>query len=390
MVNPAVTPEKLESSFVLATETPGSLYQPSESSEDSDESHKPSSSSRQKLNAFLASRDVSPVRNQLKKPWNSAAERTQRYHTRKARQVVTAALEEIAPQDAENLWNSLVKSKTAMQQFSTEEEEKGSLDVTLIDALAECYNNANHWSTRRQILSIIADKVSFKTLQRWIPGLTRYRFNIARHHRLLHGRGSVVTTPCYTRMYVAPEQLDHFLDFITSAHIVQDLPFGEKTLKLSSKEEITVPNVVRSLIPERIIQQYSLFCSEAGFVPMGRSTLHRILNSCSASVRSSLQGLDYFTAEGAKAFADFEYVVDKLGDDCGMGMSWAKEKKEQLKAAKRYLKGYYKVMRLISLKKRYAVLHVTTFSIKLLCLLPPPPLLPPARMLETPKVQVYV
>ena len=171
MVNPVVTPEKLESSFVLATETPGSLFQPSESSEDSDESHKPSSSSRQKLNAFLVSRDISPVRNQLKKPWNSAAERTQRYHTRKARQVVTAALEEIVPQDAENLWNSLVKSKTAMQQFSTEEEEKGSLDVTLIDALAECYNNANHWSTWRQVLSIIADKVSFKTLQSGSPAL---------------------------------------------------------------------------------------------------------------------------------------------------------------------------------------------------------------------------
>ena len=116
MVNPAVTSEKLESSLVLAAETPGSLYQPSESSGDSDESHKPSSSSRQKLNAFLASRDISTVRNQLKKPWKSAAERTQRYHTCKARQVVTAALEEIAPQDAENLWNSLVKSKTAMQQ----------------------------------------------------------------------------------------------------------------------------------------------------------------------------------------------------------------------------------------------------------------------------------
>ena len=108
-----------------------------------------------------------------------------------------------------------------------------------------------------------------------------------------------------------------------------------------------MPNVVRSLIPERIIQQYSLFCSEAGFVPMGRSTLHRILNSCSASVRSSLQGLDYFTAEGTEAFDDLEYVADKLGDDCRMGLSWPKEEKEQLKAAKRYLKGDYKVALLI-------------------------------------------
>ena len=343
MVDPTITPEKPESPFVLATETPRRLYQPSESSEDSDETHKPSTSSRKKLNEFLACRDVSPIRYHLKKPWNLAADRTQRYHTRKARQVVTAALEEIAPQDTENLWNSLVKSKRVMQPPSSEEEEP--LVVTLIDALAECYNNASHWSTRRQILSIIADKVSFQTLQRWIPGLIRYRFNTARHHRLLHGRGSVIPTPCHTRMYVAAEQLDHFLDFITSANIVQDLPFGERKLKLSSKEKIIVPNVVRTVIPDRIVQQYNLFSSEAGFVPMGRSTLLRILNVCSASVRNSLQGLDYFTAQGSKAFDDLENVVDRLGDDCGMGLSWAKETKAQLKAAKRYLKGDYKVNR---------------------------------------------
>ena len=36
--------------------------------------------------------------------------------------------------------------------------------------------------------------------------------------------------PRHRLPYVSPKQLDHFLDFITSAHIVQDLPFGEKTL----------------------------------------------------------------------------------------------------------------------------------------------------------------
>ena len=104
------------------------------------------------------------------------------------------------------------------------------------------------------------------------------RFNTARHHSLLHGRGSVIPNPCQTRMYVAAEQLDHFLEFITSANIVEDLPFGERTLKLPSKEKIIVPYVVRTVIPERIVHQYNLSCSEAGFVQMGRSTLLRILN----------------------------------------------------------------------------------------------------------------
>ena len=160
----------------------------------------------------------------------------------------------------------------------------------------------------------------------------------------LHGRGSVVSTVSSRRMYVSPKQLDHFLDFITNVHIVQDLPFGEKKLKLSTKEEIAVPNVIRTLIPERIVQQYNAFWRESGFVPMAPSTLLAILNVCSASTRNSLQGLDYFTAQGAKAFEDLEGVVEEIGEKCGKGSLWAKEKKEQLKSAKRYLKGDYKVL----------------------------------------------
>lgn len=213
-----------------------------------------------------------------------ATGRTQRFHIRKAKQVVDAALGEIAPQDTEKFWISLVQSKVAAQQTSDE-----AIDFKLADALAECYKNAGHWGSRRQILSIMADKMDFETLQNWLPGLTRHRFKIARHHRILHGRGSVVSTVSFRRMYVSPKQLDHFLDFIISAHIVHcDLPFGEKTLKLSSKEEIAVPNVIRTLITERIVQQYNAFCCESGFVPMARSTLIAILNVCSASTRNSL------------------------------------------------------------------------------------------------------
>ena len=264
------------------------------------------------------------------------ARRTQHYHIRKARQVVIAALEETAPGNAEILLNEPVISNDVAQ---TEDE----VDLTLVDALAEFYKNASHWSTRRQILSIIAEKVSYRTLQSWILGLTRYRFNVARQHAHMYGGGAEVETRSVPRMYVSASQLDHFLDFITSEHIIQELPFGERTLKLSSEKKITVLNVVRKVIPERIIQQYNLFCTETGFAPMGRSTLHNILDVCSASVRNSLQGLDYFTAQGTQAFDDLESVVDKLGEDCGMGSSWVKEKKEQLKEGKRYLKSDYKV-----------------------------------------------
>lgn len=54
-------------------------------------------------------------------------------------------------------------------------------------------------------------------------------------------------------------------------------------------------------------------------------------------------GLDYFSAEGGKAFDDMIAVVDKLGDVYELGLSWSREQIRKLKLAKRYLKGDYKV-----------------------------------------------
>ena len=309
-----------------------SIYEPTEISMNMSGENQGKQTSREMLNQFLAFRDVSPIRNSLTIPWDEAAERTKRYYTRKAQQVVSVALEEIAPQSSEMLLTAL-KSK----------DDVSCGDSTLLEALVECYNNASNWSTRRQMLSIMADKVSFKVLQSWIPGLSRYRYNIARNHLLLHGRGSVVPAVKSTRMFISPEKLDHFLTFITSTHVMQDLPFGEKTLKLSSNSQVRVPNVVRSSIPEHIVQQYQSYCREANFDPMSRSTLCRVLNVCSASVRKSLHGLDYFSADGGKAFDDIQAIVEKLGDTYGKGLSWGKEQTNKLKIAKRYLKGDYKV-----------------------------------------------
>ena len=59
----------------------------------------------------------------------------------------------------------------------------------------------------------------------------------------MYGGGAEVETRSVPRMYVSATQLDHFLDFITSEHIIQELSFGERTLKLSSEKKITVPKM---------------------------------------------------------------------------------------------------------------------------------------------------
>ena len=68
----------------------------------------------------------------------------------------------------------------------------------------------------------------------------------------------------------------------------------------------------------------------------------RVLAECKASVRKSLQGIDYFAADGARAFEDLDNQVRQLSD-LGLGNEWQVQHVELLKAAKSYIKGDLKV-----------------------------------------------
>ena len=294
------------------------------------------------LNEYLHSRDASPIRSRLNTLWEIASERTRRYYIRKAGQGVTTIMEDIAPNSPAQLFQATCSSQAIQRTLSSDEETETTVDETMLEALADCYHAAGSWETRRQILSIMADKLSFKKLKRWIPDLSNYRFTEAKRHCLMHGRGAPVPSASAPVMRVSTAQIDHFISFITSAHVIQDLPFGERTITLLSRETIKVPNVIRTMVPERIVKQYLAYCDETGFQALSRSTLLRILNVCAASVRKSLQGLDYISSAGAQAFEDLCKVVEMLGDT-GQGMGWAKKQEIRLRESKRYLKSDFKV-----------------------------------------------
>ena len=275
--------------------------------------------------------------------WEIASERTKRYYTRKTGQAVAAVVNDIAPKESGSLYQALCSSAVLRKHFSSDEDSEADIvDETLMKALGECYQQADHWETRRQILSIMADKVRYSKLIKYIPGLTRYRFTEAKRHCMTYGRGAPVQSERSPRTDVSSSQIEHFIAFITSPHIVQDLSFGEKSITLSNKDTIKVPNVIRTIVPERVVKQYHAYCADSGFKPLSRSTLLRILEVCPASTRKSLQGLDYVTSAGGQAFEDLAHVVEKL-DDAGQGMGWTKDMQIRLRAAKRYLKTDYKV-----------------------------------------------
>ena len=88
----------------------------------------PNVTPRESLNAFLVSRDVSPIRMVMKTSWHAAADRTKRRYLRKARQVIHATLEEIALENSEELLRAVQESSMGGES---------DLDSTLLEALVE-------------------------------------------------------------------------------------------------------------------------------------------------------------------------------------------------------------------------------------------------------------
>ena len=210
------------------------------------------------------------------------------------------------------VWKTIVGNS---KQNSISNDKLDKNFCLILTSLAEAYNNAPHWTIRRQILSIMASDLPFSTIRMFIPGLTAYRFNMARRHANFEGKGINVDDTRAPTIRYDDYQLEHFIEFIVSPHICTDLPFGESKLQLSTGETLLIPLTIRNLAPQRIITQYYNYCKEYyghTFRPLGQSSLFSILNECTTYTRRSLQGLDSFSAEGSTAFDIILSIVDGL------------------------------------------------------------------------------
>ncbi|XP_078372779.1 uncharacterized protein LOC144656433 [Oculina patagonica] len=296
---------------------------------------------RQKLNVFLEECGIQPL-GRAWLAWREISERTKERYLKQTSEIVSSVLRVISSENSPDLWKELQSSCIVNDMLGISQTTLPS-EVAYLEALAEAYKLAKSWDTRRQVLSTMAGVASFKSISEYIPGLTRYRFTMANLHGLQHGRGAQVPKKSTPHFRIDRQQLDHFLGFITSPHLIQDLPFGEKHLQLSNGKVLTVPNVIRTMIPNRIVLQYKRFCAESNFKPFSDSTMLRVLSECSASVRKSLQGLDYLAADGSRAFDTLAEIIEVVSSKADGGKKWADEMRETLKEGKFYLKGDYKV-----------------------------------------------
>lgn len=57
-----------------------------------------------------------------------------------------------------------------------------------MQALVDAYENAEHWSTKRQILAIVVADFPVKIVKQYFPNLSMWKINSARAHAHFNGK----------------------------------------------------------------------------------------------------------------------------------------------------------------------------------------------------------
>ena len=190
---------------------------------------------------------------------------------RKAEETICAALAVLSPGQEEELW-SAVRQEKSVQTSSSGAARRRNFDPSsgLIDVLIKSYNQAESWQTKRQILSLLANDFSQPELMKMIPTLSKWRIDEARQHATKVGEGQPVRKDPIFRSRISSAQIDHFVHYIVRPDMLQDVAFGTKVLRLDTGESIIIMAVVRTMTPSRIIDQYSAYCKEQDFEPVGQ------------------------------------------------------------------------------------------------------------------------
>ncbi len=274
----------------------------------------------------------SSVEQRVHRKWEEMKPGIKTECVKKATEACHVVCEVIAPNAGEELFEAI--------QPARKELVSGELV-----AMMTAYREAPTRKLKLQILSLYAYSYTAKKLMQLhepYERLTKWKIKQARAHAKNVGPGIPVEKLKHHRIRIDSEKSDHFLEFINRPYFYQDVSFGTRKLKLDSGEQLTMPNVVRTVTRSTMIFQYLEFCKEQNFEPLSRSTLYRILDVREASQRKSLQGLDNIASDGAAGFECLENIIQEL-ENIGVPKEWADTKKRLLREAKRYLKtGYVK------------------------------------------------
>ena len=130
------------------------------------------------------------------------------------------------------------------------------------------------------------------------------------------------------------EKIEHFLDFLFTRGLLQDVAYGVNKIKFDNGDEQKVANSILTMKYSHTTEFYKEICRETDYVPMADTSLWRILHGINPSQGKALAGLDDVRAAGMNGFKVLADIADQKK---------CKDISKSLEKGKHYLKSNYPV-----------------------------------------------
>ena len=158
---------------------------------------------------------------------------------------------------------------------------------------------------------MIASSIGYVEVAKHIPGLTRYRYLEARK---MKSNANSCTSTVHVKERYSRQKLTALMDFITRfqynftdkinviefQNIFMACRMASDKLNCHLVDRMTIANTLRLQTNSEIVAMYKKYMDGTGQdnLKFSDSTITRILQACPAEKRKSIQGLDYFIADG--------------------------------------------------------------------------------------------
>ena len=284
--------------------------------------------SLQVCNQLTTMLGISPIHWQVTKtPASKLGERSKDDLRKKLFQVKEAAVrvlaEGIAPTQGENLIQVL-------HECAEDPDEDVPSDIRhQINVYKESDSQG-----KLVILSLLdQEKYTKEQIQTYF-GCTKYAVDKARRlKKTSKGLAFPETKQKIRRNRLNISKCEHFLEFLFSSGIVQDVAYGVANVRFDSGSVQKIPNAILTTKYSHAIAFYLEICRKCEYESLSESTLWRILRTLKPSQRKSLAGLDDITAAGMNGFSQLIKFVDDR--------KRFKDISDRLERGKRYLKTNY-------------------------------------------------
>ena len=268
--------------------------------------------------------NVSPLKWRLSSPVDEVSGKSINYFKRKREEFIAAA---------ESYFDCTFAPGQPSEKISKVLYNKDDLSIPDdLQPLVESYINSDSFG-KLVVLSLVNHDIYSKKNIMETFGCSKKQVDQARSLRAKQVGVFRPEERSFTRNRLNTNMCEHFLEFVFSSGLLQDVAYGTTTIHFDSGDTQSVPHAVLQCKFSHLIEFYKKFCGDNKISHLSDSTLWKVLKAVKPSQRKALAGLDDITAEGMNGFEFLDVMLKKY--------RFEKEWINKLERAKRYLKTNY-------------------------------------------------